>query len=475
MNKSIVQAVRDHDYLHNWMRVEVKHGSDTLVLLMSHDALKDGEGIRLSCSPKEMGDVCEILKHIPGTPWLHDHRFMQSCYQNEPQPKWYPGGRGMNEAKAVELHSRRVDKAIDYGRGSVGAPGKFWVAPLALENLYGGHVLSTKPKWKTIKLYSCVAKEVFPELRVFQARSDAHTGRDDDAVENTHEDYMMTYVVCCREAEKNGEPVDLLDLMRAGDPLVWGPEDFTGSTNISPPELYRGIKNREWVKAWQARMISLGLSLKADGDFGPITHDATKVVQAMYEINPTGRVTAELWEATETPIEMPDEPIATFPPLSFNGKQLAFGEIRYKLAPLANNPENIVVTNGWTKRNIVRVKTPMLAQFGYKAIYVHKTVAHQFLGFFTEIEETDQIQHIETVEGFWVPRLIRGRTTLSSHAHGTAFDINYRWNMLGHNPADWWQKGTVKPLVETAQKWGFYWGGLFSRNDGNHFEIGQVL
>ena len=74
-----------------------------------------------------------------------------------------------------------------------------------------------------------------------------------------------------------------------------------------------------------------------------------------------------------------------------------------------------------------------------------------------------------------MPRYIRGSaTTLSNHAWGTAFDVNYRWNQLGHVPALKGEIGSVRELVPRAHQLGFYWGGHFSRRDGMHFEVARV-
>ncbi len=471
MNKSIVQAIDDKDYSHEWMRVVINQGSDELVLLMSYDSLKDDEGVRLSCSPKEMQECCERLNALPSTPFLLDHRFDQSCIKNEPQPKYYPGGVGMSETLAVAEHSHRVDLVVGGQTGSVGVPGKFWVAPLAVENLYGGHVITHESTWKGIKMYPCVSG--LEGLKVFQARSSAHTGFNDLEVEGTHEDYMMGLVVVFRQGELNGVEVDVKTLYDEGSSLVWGTEQFSGSIVASAPILIKGSPHTAWVKSWQARLISLGISLApygADGDFGTLTEDKTELIQKIYGLPETGIVTHLEWEATETPFERKTVPLATFKPLTRDQKQDKFGYIAFKHSPLDINPEHIVITNGWTQDHIIGVKIPQLKSLGYPTAYVHKLIAKQLKDFFQALEDEELLHYIKTCEGFWVPRLVRGRNYLSSHAHGTAFDINYRWNQLGANPADWYEEGTVKPLVTVAEHYGFYWGGRFSRSDGNHFE-----
>ena len=60
---------------------------------------------------------------------------------------------------------------------------------------------------------------------------------------------------------------------------------------------------------------------------------------------------------------------------------------------------------------------------------------------------------------------------LSSHAFGTAFDINARDNRIGATPALRGSRGSVRALVPLANAHGFYWGGHFEdRPDGMHFE-----
>jgi hypothetical protein len=82
-----------------------------------------------------------------------------------------------------------------------------------------------------------------------------------------------------------------------------------------------------------------------------------------------------------------------------------------------------------------------------------------------------------TWEGSFAPRFVRGsNVTLSNHAWGTAFDINYAWNTLGAQPALRGQKGSVRELVPIANEFGFYWGGHFKgRADGMHFEVARPL
>jgi len=71
-------------------------------------------------------------------------------------------------------------------------------------------------------------------------------------------------------------------------------------------------------------------------------------------------------------------------------------------------------------------------------------------------------------------RKVRGGVTLSSHAFGTAFDINVPQNALGSRPAMPWEQGSVLEMVKVANAEGWYWGGHFTRLDGQHFEVANV-
>ena len=162
-------------------------------------------------------------------------------------------------------------------------------------------------------------------------------------------------------------------------------------------------------------------------------------------------------------------------------RQRVFGAFQYRWAPVAGNPENIVITDGWADKNIVRVAIPQLARTKIahppSAMYFHRLAAEQLKGLFADWEAAGLLDLVLTYEGSFVPRFIRGsRSVLSNHAFGTAFDINYAWNALGATPAKAGTKGSVRELVPIAHRWGFYWGGHFTgRPDGMHFEVAKIL
>jgi hypothetical protein len=244
------------------------------------------------------------------------------------------------------------------------------------------------------------------------------------------------------------------------------------------------------VKKWQYFLIGQRLYFgQISGKFDEQTSDSTKAFQIMYNLNPDGKVgnytigqamllgfglvTDE--EGDITSDSFPEKP--NFPPLTSNEeRQKIFGELKYISDPEPDNPENIKITNGWDKENIIKVNIKQLKAIkGSEAVYFHKKAANQLVKVFNDWEKHNLIHNILTWDGAYNPRFVRGsKKTLSNHAFGTAFDINYAWNKLGVIPALVGQKGCVRTLVEIANENGLYWGGHFTRRDGMHFEIAKV-
>lgn len=163
-----------------------------------------------------------------------------------------------------------------------------------------------------------------------------------------------------------------------------------------------------------------------------------------------------------------------------------FGEFKY--TDDENNPDGILITDGWDEKNIVTVAIPELAgvPFGWGdqksngKIRFNKKVAGQLKRLFGAWKDADLLSYILTYDGSYNPRYMRKakhvRKNLSNHAWGTAFDINAKWNPLSHPPAKLGEAGCVFELVGIANDCGFYWGGHYlKRPDGMHFEIGKLL
>lgn len=248
----------------------------------------------------------------------------------------------------------------------------------------------------------------------------------------------------------------------------------------------------EFVAQWQSYLRGQGHLLNVTGVFDEATRLATIKFQTRYKLGADGTVGNqtlgkaamlgfELVKFAETELSFPAKP--NFPPLAGNdARQKLFGPLAFVAAPTAKNPEAIKITNGWDKQNIVKVVIPQLV--GVEGanvdghVWFHKKAAPQLILLWQRWQEAGVLKQVLTYSGDYVPRFVRGQAhaqTLSNHAFGTAFDINYAWNKLGAEPATAQAKGCVYALVRIANDCGFYWGGHFARKDGMHFEVAKIL
>jgi hypothetical protein len=169
-------------------------------------------------------------------------------------------------------------------------------------------------------------------------------------------------------------------------------------------------------------------------------------------------------------------PRPDFYPMSYADRVQIFGEFKYVSAGIVGNPEAIKITDGWGSKNIKMVTFPGPVGTVTRAEFNVK-IADQVSGLFSAWAAAGLWPKLLTWDGSWAPRFIRGsRTVLSNHSWGTAFDVNYKWNQLGHTPALKHDSGSVRELVHIANEHGFFWGGHYkTRLDGMHFEIAKVL
>lgn len=160
--------------------------------------------------------------------------------------------------------------------------------------------------------------------------------------------------------------------------------------------------------------------------------------------------------------------------LTMGEKFELFGKIEYRV----NSDSSITILNDWAKENIVMVTIPQLAKIKNPVtspIPWHRATVVQLKALWEEWERLGLLDRIESFNGSYVPRLIRGGRTLSSHAFGTAFDINASSNPLMKKPPLVGEPGSVRELVPSANRYGFFWGGHFkSRPDGMHFEVYRI-
>jgi hypothetical protein len=249
------------------------------------------------------------------------------------------------------------------------------------------------------------------------------------------------------------------------------------------------------VQAVQRFLIDLGFyRSEVDGDFGPKTKAALTGYQKQEGLVPDGilgnatlaAMLGDGFKLTETPdTAKPGTYPPGFPPRPAYGPMTpaqanaAFGTFSYAPAPTKGNPEGIKITDAWESENIVLFKVPQLVTLGLSKTgnaRAHRKVVPQTVALWQAWEEAGLLDRILSWEGMFFARFVRGsRSTLSNHSKGSAFDINARYNGLGRVPAPIGSTGCVRELVPLAVRFGFYWGGWFSRGDGMHFEVKSVL
>lgn len=144
--------------------------------------------------------------------------------------------------------------------------------------------------------------------------------------------------------------------------------------------------------------------------------------------------------------------------------QRAIGNFRY-----VSNPDGTISQDrSWVAQHITTRNVPLLGQ-----VTCHRVLLPQLEGALTEIRDSGLSGSIKPGQygGCYVPRFIErdGTKPLSMHAWGLAVDINVADNPLGAKP-------NMDPrVVAIFEKWGFRWGGRWSRPDGHHFELAALV
>ena len=147
-------------------------------------------------------------------------------------------------------------------------------------------------------------------------------------------------------------------------------------------------------------------------------------------------------------------------------------DARSKFEPFSyidNGDGTIQIDPDWVRRNIVRRPMPLLKG----EVICHRMMVDQLYGALNEIQQQGLGHLIDPSQygGCWVARHIDWSPSrpLSMHAWGLAADFNVSTNGLGMKPQ-------LDPrIVAIFDKWGFVWGGRWSRPDGMHFELGALL
>lgn len=140
----------------------------------------------------------------------------------------------------------------------------------------------------------------------------------------------------------------------------------------------------------------------------------------------------------------------------------SFTYVRLGGDKLRLNPE-------WVEANLVYVDSPWalpLGWGGYAArLRCHRRVAGQLLAALKELRDRGLSDLIETYDGAWNARLVRGKDSPSHHCWGNAIDLNARKCPMGTNAQQ------DPKLVEIMNKHGFECGQVWQqRKDPMHFE-----
>lgn len=122
----------------------------------------------------------------------------------------------------------------------------------------------------------------------------------------------------------------------------------------------------------------------------------------------------------------------------------------------------------WVEQNIAAGEVPLLGE-----VTCHRLLIPQLAAALNEIAERGLAGEIDPAQygGCYVPRFVDRNPDLplSMHAFGLAVDLNVATNQLG-------TAGDMDPrVVQIFERWGFVWGGEWSRPDPMHFELARLI
>lgn len=247
-------------------------------------------------------------------------------------------------------------------------------------------------------------------------------------------------------------------------------------------ELIKQGSTGELVVMWQEFLTEVGCYV---GPLHPMFDDettsATRRLEARLGYDEDGVVDGQLWGyALQNGLagvesRHPTPPAPPFKALTTMQKHNRFGLIRSVADSVL--PDGIRITNDWAGINLIRVDIPQATKvpcMPHKGIIMNKAMAAPIQALFAAWEDQGLLRLIQSWGGLYCARYVRRSPgVLSSHAWGTAFDINAQWNGLGMVPTPAHKSGSVIPLVEAANRLGFWWGGHWKRPDGMHFELAK--
>lgn len=245
-----------------------------------------------------------------------------------------------------------------------------------------------------------------------------------------------------------------------------------------PRVLRRGDRGED-VRELQELLSAAGFTTKADGIFGVLTEAAVRTYQGEHGLTQDGRAGAKTLASLRAQEPGSFDPLRMAPPLGAEERLRLFGSFEWEAAPVPGNPENIRILGGWARDNIVTIEVPSLRGKGYAGpqgrVTCHRRAAPTLLCFFAEVERAGLADRILTFDGCWVPRLVRGGSTLSNHSFGIDVDLNAAWNPRGTMGAARGERGSVVELLPIAHACGMGWGGVwrlpYAQPDPMHFSV----
>jgi hypothetical protein len=134
------------------------------------------------------------------------------------------------------------------------------------------------------------------------------------------------------------------------------------------------------------------------------------------------------------------------------------GEVAYRHGA----GDAVVLDPSWVRANIATESVPGLGR-----VTCHRVVLGALRGALTEVVRAGLGGGLGRFGGCYNARLIRGGDSggfLSRHSFGIALDLNTANNTFGG-------RVSMDPrIVDIFRRWGFAWGGTWTRPDGMHFE-----
>jgi hypothetical protein len=133
--------------------------------------------------------------------------------------------------------------------------------------------------------------------------------------------------------------------------------------------------------------------------------------------------------------------------------------------------------DNWDGANIVPVSIPQLRDVpgaNNGMIYFYRGAAAQLQAAWAEVEAEGLLDRVKIWNGSYARKII-GKSRLSIHTLGLAFDINYEFNRTGQAPPAAGEEGSVEELVPIFKRHGFIWSGDNRIPDGSHFEVAQII